>query len=55
MRRPGAGEVPRSFPAKLLALLIGRYERSGAPLLVLPCELVSRNGHVLRELLGQTR
>ena len=53
MRRPGAGKVPRSFPAKLLALLIGRYERSGAPLLVLPCELVSRNGQVLRELLGQ--
>jgi tagaturonate reductase len=52
-RRPGAGEVPRSFPAKLLALLISRYERRGAPLLILPCELVSRNGHVLRELLGQ--
>ena len=54
MRRPGAGEVPRSFPAKLLALLISRYERGGAPLLVLPCELVIRNGHVLRDLLGQT-
>jgi tagaturonate reductase len=34
--RPGDGEVPRSFPAKLLALLISRYEGEAAPLLVLP-------------------
>ena len=52
-RRPGAGEVPRSFPAKLLALLSIRYERGAAPLLVLPCELVSGNGRVLRGLLSQ--
>jgi tagaturonate reductase len=52
-RRPAAGEVPRSFPAKLLALLISRFERGAAPLLVLPCELVSRNGLALRGLLGE--
>jgi tagaturonate reductase len=51
--RPGPDEVPRSFPAKLLALLISRYEGEAAPLLVLPCELVSGNGHVLRGLLGE--
>jgi tagaturonate reductase len=50
-RRPDTGEVPHNFPAKLLALLIRRYERGGAPLLMLPCELVSRNGDVLRALL----
>ena len=51
-RRPAAGEVPGSFPAKLLALLIGRFERAAAPLIVLPCELVNGNGRVLRGLLG---
>jgi tagaturonate reductase len=52
-RRPDASEIPLSFPAKLLALLIARYERGAAPLLVLPCELVSRNGHALRSLLAE--
>jgi len=51
-RRPAAGDVPGSFPAKLLALLVHRHERGGTPLLVLPCELVSGNGRVLRGLLG---
>ena len=52
-RRPEAGEVPQSFPAKLLALLIRRYERHGAPLLVLPCELIRQNGRVLRGVLSE--
>jgi tagaturonate reductase len=41
---------PASFPAKLLALLHHRWSRSGAPLTLLPCELVSRNGDVLRDI-----
>jgi tagaturonate reductase len=52
-RRPKSGEVPRSFPAKLLALLSVRYDRGAAPLLVLPCELISGNGRVLRRLLHE--
>jgi tagaturonate reductase len=48
------GEVaPRSFPAKLLVLLHGRYLRGGAPVTLLPCELVSGNGTVLRDCVLQ--
>jgi tagaturonate reductase len=46
-----SGTVPASFPGKLLALLRHRHEAGGRPLLVLPCELVSHNGRVLRALL----
>jgi tagaturonate reductase len=42
-------QAPRSFPAKLLVLLHARYRSGGAPLSLLPCELVSRNGDVLRD------
>ena len=43
------GRVPRSFPAKLLALLHQRWlRRPQAPLSLLPCELVERNGDTLR-------
>ena len=50
VRRPlGSGEVPASFPAKLLLLLLARYEAGGKPLLFLPCELVPSNGKVLRQ------
>ncbi len=42
---------PKSFPMKLLALFFCRYERGGKPLLILPCELVSNNGRVLRALI----
>jgi tagaturonate reductase len=45
------GIVPASFPGKLLALLRHRHEAGGRPLLVLPCELVSANGRVLRAIL----
>ncbi len=51
------GDVaPRSFPAKLLALFWARWRSGGAPLTVFPCELISRNGQVLRDIvvsLGQ--
>jgi tagaturonate reductase len=43
--------APKSFPIKLLSLLFYRYEKGGKPLLILPCELVSNNGRVLRVLL----
>jgi tagaturonate reductase len=48
---PAASEVPASFPAKLLSLLHARYLAGAKPLLILPCELVSENGKVLRALL----
>ena len=45
---------PVSFPAKLCAFLYERFCRlQGAPeagLLILPCELIERNGQVLQEL-----
>lgn len=44
--------VPAGFPAKLLALLIHRFENGSRPLLVLPCELVSSNGRVLGQILA---
>jgi tagaturonate reductase len=43
--------VPRSFPAKLAVLLLHRWRHNpGAALTLCPCELVSRNGDTLREL-----
>jgi tagaturonate reductase len=45
--------APASFPAKLLVLLYGRWQaRPAEALSVLPCELVSRNGERLRELVA---
>ncbi len=44
--------VPQSFPMKLLALLKARYEAGGGPLTILPCELISRNGDVLKRLIA---
>jgi len=44
---PGSAP-PRSFPAKLLVLLHGRWQAAPRlPLTLLPCELVERNGDVL--------
>jgi tagaturonate reductase len=44
--------TPRSFPAKLLVLLHERWlANPAAPLSLFPCELVSRNGDVLRDLI----
>lgn len=44
-------DVPRSFPLKLLKLLVARHEAGGAPLTLFPCELIPRNGDVLKALL----
>lgn len=43
-----AGGVPLSFPGKLAALLHHRWSEGGAPVTVLPCELINRNGEVLK-------
>jgi len=48
-RFPGA-EVPRSFPAKLLALLAARRAAGLAGPWIVPCELIESNGDRLREL-----
>src|SRR5450830_1721877 len=46
--------APQSFPAKLLVLLHGRWQQTpNKTLTLLPCELVERNGEVLRDLVGQ--
>jgi tagaturonate reductase len=46
-----AGQAPRSFPVKLLRLLAERWKRCpDAALSILPCELVTRNGDALRDL-----
>jgi len=50
-RRATSTAIPVSFPGKLLALLLRRFAAGGRPLLVLPCELVNGNGHVLRQIL----
>jgi hypothetical protein len=43
--------VPASFSGKLLALLHARFSANGRPLTILPCELVSRNGAVLKRIM----
>jgi len=45
--------APRSYPAKLVALLHHRWQQQPqAPLTLYPCELVSRNGDTLRKLVA---
>ncbi len=43
------GGVPRSFPAKLVRLLLARFEAGRGGVTFYPCELVSGNGALLRE------
>jgi len=43
-----SGTVPTSFPGKLTALLHKRWMAGGAPMTILPCELINRNGEVLK-------
>ena len=42
--------TPVSFPAKLLAVLLARYQAKRPGLMILPCELIENNAHRLREL-----
>ena len=51
VKPPNGDQVPLSFPGKLLSLLAARYLAGGKPLLILPCELVTENGKVLRRIL----
>jgi len=44
------GSPPVSFPGKLLRVLWDRYEGGGAPVTVIPCELIDGNAGVLRGL-----
>lgn len=45
--------VPRSFPARLVVLLLHRWRcNPTAPITLFPCELIARNGHTLRELVA---
>ena len=46
-------DAPISFPAILLSLLHARFQAGGNRLLILPCELVSENGKVLRKILAK--
>ena len=47
------GKTPRSFPAKLVALLHHRWQHlPDQPLTLFPCELVSRNGDTLRQIVS---
>jgi tagaturonate reductase len=39
---------PESFPAKLLAVLLARYEAKQAPLTIIPCELIEGNANILK-------
>ena len=49
-RDASSKRAPVGFPAKLLALLLARYEANARPFLFLPCELLRSNGMVLGEL-----
>ncbi|WP_244598798.1 mannitol dehydrogenase family protein [Rhizobium tubonense] len=44
--------LPASFPGKLTALLHARFLANRSPLSVLPCELISNNGEVLRGIVA---
>lgn len=48
-----ATRAPRSFPAKLLAVLAVRAEAGLPPVSVLPCELIEDNGPALWDLLAR--
>jgi tagaturonate reductase len=45
--------VPKSFPAKLLAVLKTRWEANQPPPTVIPCELIEGNANQLRTILHQ--
>lgn len=44
---------PRSFPAILLVLLHRRWRSGGAPITLLPCELVQGNGDALKAVVTE--
>lgn len=42
--------VPKSFPAKLLAVLKARWEANQPPPTVIPCELIEGNAKILKDI-----
>ncbi|CQR57194.1 tagaturonate reductase [Paenibacillus riograndensis] len=44
---------PSSFPAKLTALLYRRFELGKKGFVIIPCELIDRNGEKLKEIVRQ--
>ncbi|MHA6530626.1 tagaturonate reductase [Paenibacillus sp. BAC0078] len=44
---------PKSFPAKLTALLHRRFELGKKGFVIIPCELIDRNGEKLKEIVRQ--
>jgi tagaturonate reductase len=48
-----AGSPPRSFPAKLLAVLRERFRAGMPPLTIVPCELREGNADLLRGIVAQ--
>ncbi|SAL78423.1 mannitol dehydrogenase domain-containing protein [Caballeronia peredens] len=45
--------TPRGFAAKLAVLLHARFQAGAQPITLLPCELISRNGDTLRDLVRE--
>jgi len=41
---------PQSMPAKLTRVLLERFQSGGAPLVLLPCELIEGNANTLRDI-----
>ncbi|KAF1300574.1 MULTISPECIES: tagaturonate reductase [Enterococcus] len=46
-------QPPKSFPAKLTALLFRRYQLGKKGFTIIPCELINRNGEKLRQIIQQ--
>jgi tagaturonate reductase len=49
--KSGPGRAPAGYPAKLLVLLAKRFAVSARPVVVLPTELIQRNGDTLKDAL----
>ncbi|CAG4915625.1 mannitol dehydrogenase family protein [Paraburkholderia gardini] len=48
----GIATPPQGFAAKLVVLLHARFLAGAAPLSIFPCELITRNGDTLRDLVA---
>lgn len=44
---------PRSFPAKLLAVLRARWQTGQPPLTIIPCELIEGNAGILKDIVAR--
>jgi tagaturonate reductase len=48
-----AGGIPTTFPGKLTIIFLERFKKGLPGLIVLPCELIEKNGEVLRDRIVQ--